>query len=234
MSDFVSRAMKLHWTRWKSKCLAFIEYDIHLRTFNMVKYAFIAVDWKENPTVGWWVMINIFRLSLFVNDNDLACIEAKGMKYSFRLQKRFKISIWQDFLILDSQIANNFICYFWLMTILSSQKSKNTKYRFGLQKGIKNSILQYFLIRNLQIEGTFICYIWLMTVLSTQNLKNAKYSFWLQNGFTNSILQDFLIRDHQIVGTLIRYFFQNHFLRKIWILCFLTLFAAFFLGWRNF
>ena len=57
-------------------------------------------------------------------------------------------------MIRDHQIVGGFICYFWLMTILSSQKLKNVKYRFWLQKGVENHIRYVFLIRDPQIEGS--------------------------------------------------------------------------------
>ena len=80
-------------------------------------------------------------------------------------------------MIRDHQIVGGFICYFWLMTILSSQKLENVKYRFWLQKGVENHIRHVFLIRDPQIVGSFICYFWIMTILSSQNVK---YRFWLQ------------------------------------------------------
>ena len=66
--------------------------------------------------------------------------KAENTKYSFWLQKGVKNSIQQDFLSRDPRIVGGLICYFWLMTILSSQKLKNVKYSFWLQKGVKNSI----------------------------------------------------------------------------------------------
>ena len=132
--------------------------------------------------------------------------KAENKKYSFWLQKGVKNHIRYVFVIRDPQIVGSFICYFWLMTILSSQNVKNVKYRFWLQKGIKNHIRYDFLIRDPQIMGSFICYFWLMTILSSQNVKNVKYRFWLQKGVKNSIWQIFLIRDPQIVGGFICYF----------------------------
>ena len=55
----------------------------------------------------------------------------------------------------DPEIVGSFICYFWVMTILSSQKLKNAKYSFWLQKGVKNLIWQNILSRNPQIVGGF-------------------------------------------------------------------------------
>ena len=78
--------------------------------------------------------------------------------YSFWLQKGVKNSTRWNFLIRNPEIVGSFICYFWFMTILSSQKLKNAKYRFWLQKGVKNSIRQDFLIRDPQLVGSFICY----------------------------------------------------------------------------
>ena len=81
-----------------------------------------------------------------------------------------------------------FICYFWLMTILSSQKLETVKYRFWLQKGVKNHIRYVFLIRDPEIMRGSIYYFWLMIILSSQKLKNVKYRFWLQKGIKNWIL----------------------------------------------
>ena len=71
--------------------------------------------------------------------------------YSFWLQKGVKNSTRSNFLICNPAIVCSFICYFWFMTILSSQKLKNAKYRFWLQKGVKNLIRQDFLIRGLKL-----------------------------------------------------------------------------------
>ena len=43
-------------------------------------------------------------------------------------------------MIRNPEIVGSFICYFWVMTILSGQKLKNEKYRFWLQKEVKNWI----------------------------------------------------------------------------------------------
>ena len=61
-------------------------------------------------------------------------------------------------MIRDLRIVGGFICYFGLMTILSSQTLKNGKYRFWLQKWVENHIRYVFLIRDLQIVGGFISY----------------------------------------------------------------------------
>ena len=119
--------------------------------------------------------------------------------------KRGQNHICHVFLIRNPQIIADFICYFWLMTILSSQNLRNAKYSFWIQKWIKSAIWEDFLIRDHHIVGTFICYFWLMTILSSHKLKNTKYSFWLQKGIKNSIWEDFFIRDYQIVGTFICY-----------------------------
>ena len=74
-------------------------------------------------------------------------------------------AIQQVFLSRDRYIVDDIICYFWIMTILSTQNLKNTKYCFGAQKGVKNSIKGNFLIHNPQIVGGFICYFWFMTIL---------------------------------------------------------------------
>ena len=84
--------------------------------------------------------------------------KAENKKYRFWLQKGVKNHIRYVFVIRDPQIVGSFICYFWLMTILSGQNEKNVKYRFWLQKGIKNHIWYDFLIRDPQIVGSFICY----------------------------------------------------------------------------
>ena len=75
----------------------------------------------------------------------------KNAIYSFWLQKGVKNSTRWNFLIRNPEIVGSFICYFWFMTILSSQKLKNAKYRFWLQKGVKNWIWQDFLIRDLKL-----------------------------------------------------------------------------------
>ena len=66
--------------------------------------------------------------------------KAEKQKIQCLVTKRGKNSIQQDFLSRDPYILCGFICYFLVMTILSSQKLKNAKYRFWLQKGVKNSI----------------------------------------------------------------------------------------------
>ena len=58
----------------------------------------------------------------------------------------------------DPEIVGSFICYFWFITILSSQKLKNAKYSFWLQKGIKIPIWQDSLIRDPKLVRIFICY----------------------------------------------------------------------------
>ena len=66
--------------------------------------------------------------------------KAEKQKIQCLVTKTGKNSIQQDFLRRDPYILGGFICYFLVMTILSSQKLKNAKYRFGLQKGVKNSL----------------------------------------------------------------------------------------------
>ena len=79
-------------------------------------------------------------------------------------------------------MLGDFICSFWLMTILSSQKLKDTKHRFWLQKDIKNSIQQDFLSRDSRIVGGLICYFWRMTILSSQQLKTQNTVFGYKKG----------------------------------------------------
>ena len=85
----------------------------------------------------------------------------------------------------DMYIVNAFICYFWFVAFLLSQKLKNVKYSFWLQKEVKSHIRFVFWNRNPPILGGFICYFWFIAILLRQNLKNVKYRFWLQKGIKN-------------------------------------------------
>ena len=109
-------------------------------------------------------------------------------KIPFLVTKKDQKSYPTFFLWATRMLWVGFICYFWLMTILSSQKLETVKYRIWLQKGVKNHIRHVFLIRDLEIMRGSIYYFWLMIILSSQKLKNVKYRFWLQKGIKNWIL----------------------------------------------
>ena len=93
-------------------------------------------------------------------------------------------------MIGDLHIVSAFICHFWFVTFLSSQKLKNVRYNFWLQKEVKRHIRFVFSIHNSPILGGFICYFWFIFILLRQNLKNVKYRFWLQKGIKKLNLID--------------------------------------------
>ena len=68
----------------------------------------------------------------------------REQKIPFKITRRYENSIWQVFLIRNSQIRGSFICYFWLMTTSSNQKLKKVKYSFWLQKSVKKFNLTSF------------------------------------------------------------------------------------------
>ena len=102
---------------------------------------------------------NIISFDIFVS-KIFNIINKKKLKTKNTVlgNKRYKKSypIW--FVIRDPRIVGGFICYFELMTILSSQNLRNVNYRFGLQKGVEKHIRYVFLIRDLQIIRGFISY----------------------------------------------------------------------------
>ena len=116
---------------------------------------------KIKPNKIFWAATNIIWVVSFTDFELWSFCQTKSWKLQntvFGYKKGLKNSMPSSFLIRDLNIVGSFICYFWFITILSSQKLKNAKYRFGLQKGVKNSIRQDFLIRDPQIVGSFICY----------------------------------------------------------------------------
>ena len=107
------------------------------------------------------------------------------------------------FMIGDMYIVNAFICYFWFVASLLSQKLKNVKYNFWLQKEVKSHIRFVFSNRNPPILGGFICYFWFIAILLRQNLKNVKYRFWLQKEIKNWKWWIFLMSNFQNVRSFI-------------------------------
>ena len=89
--------------------------------------------YPRQSNCGW------FQLFFLTHDRFIGP-KTEKQKIQCLVTKRVKNSIQQDFLNRDPYILGGFICYFLVMTILSSQKLKNAKYRFGLQKGVKNSL----------------------------------------------------------------------------------------------
>ena len=76
------------------------------------------------PTLKLWVV------SFGLTHDHFIKTKAGKLKMPFLVTKRGQNHIWHVFLIRNPQIMGGFICYFWPMTILPSQKLKNAKYRF--------------------------------------------------------------------------------------------------------
>ena len=88
------------------------------------------------------------------------------------------------------EIVGSFICYFWFMDILSSQKFKNAKYRFWLQKGVKNWIRQDFLIRGLKLYVSLLLLFqnlfheWMNSMDLIFSLITLRRIFWDETSFS--------------------------------------------------
>ena len=100
-------------------------------------------------------------------------------------------------MIRNPKIVGSFICYFWFMAVLSSQKFKIAKYRFWLQKGVKNWIRQDFLIRGLKLYVVSL-------LLLSQNLFTNGWTVWIS----------FFLSSHYGVFFGMKRLFLLHFMQK--------------------
>ena len=94
---------------------------------------------KIKPNNIFWAATNIFWVVSFTDFELWSFCQTKSWKLQntvFGYKKGLKNSMPLSFLIRDLNIVGSFICYFWFITILSSQKLKNAKYRFGLLKSV--------------------------------------------------------------------------------------------------